>query len=323
MTTATATRLELTSGLGKAITIKPKTWLDVVEFADLDFEVAMADAYTHAGGKFRPVPGRTVTYRTDTNDPLGVVRPSYQIVQNADALSFLDPLIAENAITIKRAGVVGNGERIFVDAQIGDQFTIGDDIQVPIAKSKSEAKQVGDLYEPRIMLQSSHDGTRALTGGLYCMRLACTNGMSVPHALREFKIRHSGDTNAKIDAAADVLRKSLVYAEQFKHTADKMLARHFSDDDMLKFTRELIPTKDEDKVPARVQARRDALIAVIRNGTGLAGFSDTGWGLYNATVEYVDHVAYGDKDDARARFMSLLEGNAQRFKDRAFALLTN
>jgi len=58
------------------------------------------------------------TVRTDTHDVLGFVNKSYKLIQNIDAFTFFDDLVAENEAIYETAGVLGKGECIWILAKL-------------------------------------------------------------------------------------------------------------------------------------------------------------------------------------------------------------
>ena len=106
----------------------------------------------------------------DTMKPLGVVSDSYGIVQNSDAFKFLDTLLtgkltdSEHTPIIETAGVLGNGERVFITAKFPEQI---------ILDNKTDDRV--DMY---VVFTTSHDGTGAVNCMVTPTRVVCNNTLN-------------------------------------------------------------------------------------------------------------------------------------------------
>lgn len=83
------------------------TSAEALRFAGLDYQVIKSPIFTKPEGlqvsdsggleplSENPVPLHFATLRSDLNIPLGVVGKEYKIIQNADAFSFFDAIVAD------------------------------------------------------------------------------------------------------------------------------------------------------------------------------------------------------------------------------------
>jgi len=130
-------------------------------------------------------------YRKDTLTPMGIVGNKYTVVQNIESLNFIYDILKHNPdvkekndIIIETAGVLGQGERIFVTAKLPKGFKIG------------EEKQDTELY---LVFTNSHDGTSSLTAMVTPIRVVCNNTLTA--ALRDNKSKVSFRHTANISNA--------------------------------------------------------------------------------------------------------------------------
>lgn len=128
--------------LGQVVQEYP-TSEEAIRFAGLDYEVEKSPLFTKSNGLIEndddiimrdsalEVPNYFANIRTDNNMVLGVVGKDYQIVQNREAFSFFDAIVGGgDGILYETAGVLVNGERIFITAKLPDYIRVGngDDI---------------------------------------------------------------------------------------------------------------------------------------------------------------------------------------------------
>ena len=67
---------------------------EAIKLANLDYTVEKADVFMKSQDDTNViVDGHYSTYRTDTNQYLGMVKSRYEVVQNKDAFSFFDSII--------------------------------------------------------------------------------------------------------------------------------------------------------------------------------------------------------------------------------------
>lgn len=156
-------------------------------------QVIVKDSFTgSATGLILPYKGELITTakavcRMDTYKTLGIVGNKYTPVQNIQSLEFIYDILKHNPdiqehddITIETAGVLGQGERIFVTAKLPKEFRIGNE-------------EVGtELY---IVFTNSHDGTSSLTAMITPVRVVCNNTLTMALGNNKSKIafRHTSN----------------------------------------------------------------------------------------------------------------------------------
>jgi len=91
----------------------PKTAREAIEAAGLDYTVVKKPLGLKTGLKQESYS----TVRTDTGDILGVVGENYEPVQNINAFTFFDTLVADEEAVYETAGVFGKGECVWILAK--------------------------------------------------------------------------------------------------------------------------------------------------------------------------------------------------------------
>lgn len=156
-------------------------------------------------------------YRKDTLTPLGVVGNKYTVVQNIESLNFIydilkhNPDIKEkNDIIIETAGVLGQGERIFVTAKLPRGFKIG------------EEQDSTELY---IVFTNSHDGTSSLTAMVTPIRVVCNNTLTAALGNNKSKVsfRHTANIAAAMSDGINLLNISYIALQDMKLAYDALL----------------------------------------------------------------------------------------------------
>ncbi|MBQ8066489.1 MAG: DUF945 domain-containing protein [Prevotella sp.] len=162
------------------------------------------------------VKNRKATMRMDKCKPLGIVSDSYGIVQNADAFQFIDTLCTGgtgNTPVIECAGVLGQGERVFITAKFPEQI---------ILDNKTD-----DRVEMYVVFTTSHDGTGAVNCMVTPTRVVCNNTLNfaLRHNAGKISLRHTSGINNRLDLTrkenAEFAFKTLHMYEVYKNSLEQ------------------------------------------------------------------------------------------------------
>jgi phage/plasmid-like protein (TIGR03299 family) len=126
-------------------------------------------------------PDKHVLYRSDTNSPLSVVSPSYNIVQPQEVLEFYRDLVGTADMQLETAGVLFGGRRFWALANTGRM--------VDLAGTKVDGKTIPDTVKGYLLLTTSCDGTLATTAQFTSVRVVCNNTLSVATKDNNTRIR--------------------------------------------------------------------------------------------------------------------------------------
>ena len=194
-------------GLGQVVE-KAMTSEEAIKLANLDYQVEKAKVTFEANNQPNVIDGYYATYRTDNNQYLGMVKSRYEIVQNTEAFGFFDSIIDEGEAIFETAGVLGNGERIFVTAKLPDDMEVG-----------------GEKIEKYIMLMNSHDGSSSIIAGLTNIRVVCNNTLQA--ALKgldnKVSIDHVSGAKNKIKEAHRVMGIASKYNQEVSDVFNRMV----------------------------------------------------------------------------------------------------
>ena len=275
------------------------------------------------------VGGRKATMRMDLNKPLGVVSDHYGIVQNCDAFQFIDTLCTggSGAPIIECAGVLGQGERVFITAKFPEQI---------ILDNKTDDRV--DMY---VVFTTSHDGTGAVNCMVTPTRVVCNNTLNyaMSHNAGKISLCHTSGINNRLDLTNkenaefafrtlnmfNVYKKSL--EQSFEHLRnikvsekqlDDILAEVLLSESNLKIYRtEGIQHKDISSVGRNVFMN---VKQSMENGIGQE-YGERGtamWAINGLTTYFQNDKNYTSEE---LKFNSVMNGHAANKLQKAYDLL--
>ena len=255
-------------GLGQQLTPDSslETWATE---AGLDFTLATtpilfqptADRINHVFN------GKTVIYRQDSAEALGIVSNRYKIVQPIEVLEFFKDIIGSSA-QLETAGVLRGGAHYWA-----------------LAKMEGEFDLVGDKVNQYLLLASSADGSLATQARLTTVRVVCNNTMQIAQNNGQaVKVRHSS-----IFDPSEVKMKLGEINQNFKafQTTAETLARIKLSSEQASKLFVSVFGGSIDK-PSRQAARALQLFEGNGIGADMESAKGTGWGALNAVTQLVD-----------------------------------
>jgi phage/plasmid-like protein (TIGR03299 family) len=264
------------------------------------------------------VPDKKAVQREDTKQILSVVGNRYVPKQNIDAFKFFDPFLHKQDAYISTAGVLNNGAKVWIAAEIEN--------------TNNEIKN-GDIIRNYLLLANAHDGSMKLIVKFVSERVVCANTLRT--ALSEkgaFKaIAHTSSMDLKlseIQASINLTRREFddtITRYRAMSNAD-MTTNQFREYLESLFTLEL---KEKSK-----KLDRTANLEDIRAGKKILqayntspdlqvdGVRGTVWAGLNAVTEYVSHQRSSNVNN---RYDSIWFGKDSKFlgeaESRAYALV--
>ena len=157
----------------------------------------LAGEFARDGKIYRELIGFYATYRADTSLPLGLVKEKYQVVQNSDAFKFFDDAIGPGMARWDKAGILGDGRKIYLSAKLPVETRVGD-----------------DLIDNYLVFSNSHDGTSSVNIMFTPIRVICTNMLNsgLKSADAYIRIRHTESAKQKLQRGAEILRIACKHA---------------------------------------------------------------------------------------------------------------
>ena len=262
------------------------------------------------GNETHIMPDKYVIFKDTDNTPLGVVGKNYEIYQNSEMWDFIDDFIKTSCSNceIETALEIKDGRQVIV-----------------MLRSKSKEIVQNDVVYEYFCFRNSFDGSTPLQVFFTNKRLVCTNTLTA--TLKNAKtqnalhvIRHTKNLKDKIREMQSIIIKG----KELQHEVDKKLAylasKKLDATKTVEVVKSLIFPKKDD-IGKRAKTLREKNINKVLElidsgmGTDIPGVKGTGYGLFNAFTEWVDHykpVKAGKRDKDEVRFESnILETNSR------------
>ena len=292
-------------------------------YANMGYLVSKAPLYAKlSDDKNDPNRGKLVddfyaTYRTDTKDIFGVVGSRYEIVQNTAAFSFFDTIVGEKKAIYETAGVLGQGETIFLTAKLPNNIVLPGD----------------DVIENYLMFTMSHDGTKPVTALFTPTRVVCANTLAVAmsNGYNRVVIKHTKSAMDKIKEAGKLMGLVNKTSEVNKEILEKMTKIYVSDDKLAEYIRLVFLTEEERKrlaetgdhkiaeVATRTIGIMDQVYDFALTGVGQDTKSTKGtlFGAYSGVTGWLFNKKEYKTDDSRLKSL-IFEGTDYQLNQKAF-----
>ncbi len=299
---------------------------DAMKLGGLDFEVTKAPLYTRIPGQNPPKfvavnPDEEMgIIRTDTNQFLGTCRSRYNIVQNLDALRWVEKVIGKDGACVTSAGALHGGKYIWLCIDLG-----GFDV-LP-----------GDEVRKHMLIMNSHNGKTNVIVHMLPHRISCQNvldfsfGAANDASFVPFKIRHTGSAMLRLEEVQQVLafaheqfdevQEAFKTFQQIKVNPDQSKAIIYNSLGVTKKQLEKWSKGQVDKQPQWVN-QASVIEGLIDKGPGtdILGVKDSLWGTFNAINSFYEHVRTirGAQRNPDVAIESRLMGDSHKKKLRAF-----
>jgi phage/plasmid-like protein (TIGR03299 family) len=286
---------------------KPATAAEAMKAARLDYTVVKRPLKAVIRGRQQAdVPNAFATVRTDTNAVLGVVGSRYEPINNSQAFSFFDPLVDRAEAIYHTAGVLGNGEKIWLLAKLPGYIRIG---------------RQGDPVEKYVLLYNSHDGSSNIRLKLTAVRVVCQNTLSaaLQGTEQEARIKHTASAKDRLQEAHKLLGLTNQLYQQLDYIFNRMSLRKLTGQQLVNYVKTLIPNNPNAESNARTENMRCEIIRLHDDVADAAMHRGTVFGAVNAVAEYTDH--HPVQKDASKQLKSIwFGGSGEQLKLRAFKL---
>lgn len=209
---------------------------------------------------------------------LEVVGSKYKIVQNIDALAFIQDIIETGFLKLERGGMLAGGRSVYLIAKT-DGLTVG-----------------GEPIEPYVVLRNSHDGTGKVQVALITERIACLNmlTLAIEGAPRKFEVLHTKSAEARMKAARASMNFIGSYLTAYPMFVERMIDTPISEKGLEFIANTLFPvpakTDTNKRAVENAQENHDMFAQIYNDTPDLKQHVGTAWGVYNALADYASHI---------------------------------
>ena len=262
---------------------------------DLNWSVSKRPLF-FAGNDGQPVQWneKVAVVRDDTGRGLGTVSPDYEVVQNADLLNLINPMVSEGLLTVENVGYLKHGAKVFAQARLNREYEV-----------------IGESYRAYITILNGHTGNASVAIGPSTTRVICGNTFAMAYSDLSEKYRHQAGVNERVLASTAVLDYVNGAMRKYSEYVETLAAKPCSS---LQFRNalEAIYEKEESKL-----RNVETLNNLFYNGAGNSGKS-----FYDALNSITDYASNQSRRTVSGRFAYSNFGTGARINQRAMRVLT-
>jgi phage/plasmid-like protein (TIGR03299 family) len=217
-----------------------------------------------------------------------MVRDRYEPLQNREAFAFFDEIVDCKAAFFETAGVLGEGERVWVMAKMPDAIQV----------------VRGDECQKYLLLSNTHTGQGAVIVKFTAIRLVCQNTLmlAIKTSQPAFRVRHSKLMAERLQQVSQLIAlATAIYSE----TAElfQTLARVRLKKDLLnRYLDSAFPQTEAQKKKGERPPKWGHVLRLLEEMPDLQmdGVRGTMWAAYNAITRFEDYRDVDhETDDAR------------------------
>jgi phage/plasmid-like protein (TIGR03299 family) len=213
----------------------------------------------------------------ETEILLGVVSRRYKTLQNSEAFEFFNSIVGDSKAFFETAGVLGEGERIWVMAKMPDAMEI----------------VRGDECNKYLLLSNTHSGEGSVVVKFTAVRVVCQNTlmMAMKDGQKAYRVRHSQMMQFRLQELSEFLaitQEVFLEAEKiFKRFAQIQMA----DGRLNQYLEAVFPRTDAQKRKGEQPQRWTFLREIFESRPDLQtpAVRGTLWGAYNAVTRFEDY----------------------------------
>lgn len=254
----------------------------------LGMTVQEVEVWANLGqGQGFKVPDMKARFRMEDGHYLGTVGKDNGLIQNREAMDFLDDVLGTGEAHAHTAGVLNGGRECWIQCKTPDPFLI-DGIK--------EEATTGFLSA-----LNSFDGSRPVMIIVGEQRIGCHNTFlgAIGSAKDRFIFKHTGLIRDRVEMAKTTIKTATTHWAAYKNLAKVAIKAPFGDKQFMGVLDELIPLPslrrldyDPDlhkRIEQNAEEERDTVKAIWLNSPSNAHCRQTAWAAMNTWTEYLDH----------------------------------
>jgi len=262
---------------------------------DLNWSVSKRPLF-FAGNDGQPVAWeeKVAIVRDDTGRGLGTVSPDYEVVQNADLLNLINPMVSEGLLTVENVGYLKHGAKVFAQARVNREFQV-----------------IGEDYQAYITILNGHIGNASVAIGPSATRVICGNTFAMAYSDLSEKYRHQVGVNERVLASTAVLDYVNGAMRKYGEYVETLAIKPCSS---LQFRNAVEAIYDKEASKLR---HIETLNNLFYNGAGNEGKT-----FYDALNSITDFASNQSRRTVSGRFAYSNFGTGARINQRAMRVLT-
>lgn len=270
-----------------------------------EYLAAMGLEPNKGNGLLRKDEGWKSHVRSDTGALLHKSRESFHRIPNSVPYDLVELVLDEDKNAQYETGItLKDGALCALTILLDEPFQIaGDDSEV--------LQYLG--------IDWAHDGSAAVRGNPTSVRRVCANTVNASIAEGEalgarFSIRHTKNWRVRVEDAKLALKGIRVQKGAMEALGNELAGYYFSEESVHEFIeRFTIPAEvavaalTSDRVRTNAETARRQVTTIWQGQTVPEAHRGTGWGLYNAAVEYLDFSRRSRGSDQRTKSEALVQ----------------
>jgi phage/plasmid-like protein (TIGR03299 family) len=288
-------------GLGANVTgdVSDKEFLVA---AGLDWTVDLWPMKAHQPGEDKTidVAGRYALVRSKDKKVMTITGPSWQPLQNAQVLGFMQEYVNAGGATLETAGSLRDGKIVWGLAKLKHSFNV----------TRS------DRVEGYLLMTSPHVVGQAISIRTTTVRVVCANTLALAQRQSDINYSQSHLKAFDFDAARTSIGNAHEHLREAEKRAKTINALKINLEDAVRkvivpvFMPEIIgkPVFDGIMDPDIMPDKIAGIVQSINTAPG--AIANNGWGVLNGVTHWVDHVA--GRDNASRMFRSWMGDYSNR-----------
>lgn len=229
----------------------------------------------------------------------GTVKDRYRVFQNWELADTIVRATEGIGITTDKGGFLGRGEKVFLQAQLPDEFV-----------GKSDVKRW-------VTVLNSHDGSSSIGFGSTNQVVVCSN--TFHRAFKDVeKFRHTESAKDRIEVAIRQFRDTIEADRQmfqvFKRMSETAPNENIVEAIINKLFKIDTRTTNVAEVSTRKVNQLNQFAQAYSIERDLEG--DTVWGLFNAVTRYTNHIAAPENPNKKEAY--LMTGTGREINNMAY-----
>lgn len=229
------------------------------------------------------VEGSFAAVRSDTKATLHIHQDSYEVLQNTEGWDLADAVVDQDRAIQYETGITLKGGKTCAVLLRDEPFRIDGDDSATV---------------PYTLVSWSHDGSAAMTVHATNVRVVCSNTLSLAlkGGTQRFSFRHTKNVRDRIEAAKRGVSQMRTNTELYRSLANYLAKEPVTAPELFTWLHQVVPEPEmkgslQGFRMAKEKARKNRAKLnhlVLTSPTVPDGLRQTGYGLLQAGVEYID-----------------------------------